>query len=121
MQRPLIVLSLLVLAGSPAHAQNVEAGQSVFKQACGICHDVTAGKNRIGPSLFGIVGRPAGIVPNFHYSDGNKNSGMTWSADVLNKYLVNPRATVPGTTMSYAGLKDDQKRLDLIAYLTTLH
>ncbi len=46
---------------------------------------------------------------------------MTWSADVLNKYLVNPRATVPGTTMSYAGLKDDQKRLDLIAYLTTLH
>ena len=122
MIRSVIALSVAALMATvPARAQNADTGQSVFKQACGICHDVAAGRNRIGPSLFGVVGRAAGGVPNFHYSDGNKNSGMTWDTATLDRYLVNPRGTVPGTTMSYGGLKDDQKRHDLIAYLATLH
>jgi cytochrome c len=119
------VLSLAFAAGVlltvPAQAQNAEAGQQVFRQVCHICHEAVAGKNRIGPSLFGVVGRKAGAEPGFHYSDQNKNSGLTWDEATLDRYLKDPRAVVPGTKMAYAGLKDDQKRHDLIAYLATLH
>lgn len=93
----------------------------MFKQACAVCHDTAAGKNHIGPSMYGIVGREAGSVPNFHYSDGNKKSSLMWDAATLDKYLINPHAMIPSTTMSYAGVKDEQKRHDLIAYLGTLH
>ena len=104
-----------------AHAQNVDTGQKAFKQQCGLCHDTTAGKNRVGPSLFGVVGRKSGSVAGFHYSDGNKNSGLTWDQATLDKYLTDPRGTVPGTTMTYAGVKNDEQRRDIIAYLATLH
>jgi cytochrome c len=120
-------LALAVAAASsllialPARAQDAEAGQKVFKQQCGLCHDVAAGKNRVGPSLFGVVGRKAGTVEGFHYSDGNKNSGVTWDQATLDKYLADPRGTVPGTTMTYAGVKNDQQRKDIIAYLSSLH
>lgn len=75
----------------------------------------------VGPSLFGIVGRPAGSVPGFHYSAANRNSGLTWDTATLDKYLTNPRQMVPGTLMAYPGLTDARKRTDLIAYLATLH
>ena len=125
MSRFLIALAAAV-AGSalltiPAHAQNAQAGQQVFRQQCGICHDVAPGKNRIGPSLFGIVGRKAGSEAGFTYSDGNKNSGTTWDEATLDKYLADPRAAIPGTKMTYAGVKNEQQRKDLIAYLATLH
>ena len=125
MSRFLIALAVAV-AGSalltiPAHAQNAQAGQQVFRQQCGICHDVASGKNRIGPSLFGIVGRKAGSEAGFTYSDGNKNSGLTWDEATLDKYLADPRAAIPGTKMTYAGVKNEQQRKDLIAYLATLH
>ena len=109
------------LGAAPTHAQSADAGQAVFKHDCAICHDVVPDKNRIGPSLFGIAGRNAGTVPNFHYSDGNKKSGLAWDTATLDRYLANPRGMVAGTTMSYGGVKDDQKRRDLIAYLSTLH
>ena len=113
------VISLLV--AFPAHAQDAEAGQKAFKQQCGLCHDTAVGKNRVGPSLFGVVGRKTGSVEGFHYSDGNKNSGLTWDGATLDKYLTDPRGTVPGTTMTYAGVKNEQTRHDIIAYLATLH
>jgi cytochrome c2 len=108
------------LATGQGYAQSAEAGQAVFKHDCAICHDVTPGKNKIGPSMSGVVGRSAGTVPNFHYSDANKGSALTWDVATLDRYLVNPRATVANTTMSYAGVKDERKRRDLIAYLSTL-
>ncbi len=120
MVRLSLAVSLAVMAALPARAQDAEAGQVVFKQVCGICHDAAEGKNRIGPSLHALVGRTAGQVPNFRYSEANKNSGLVWDTATLDRYLLNPKAVIPGTTMSYAGMKDDHKRADLVAYLQTL-
>ena len=104
-----------------AHAADPAAGQTVFKTQCGICHSTVQGKNMTGPSLFGIVGRESGSIDGFRYSPANKGAKITWSTATLDKYLIAPRATVPGTTMTYAGLKDDAKRADLVTYLATLH
>jgi cytochrome c len=113
----------LLLAGSAtaALAADPAAGQQVFKAQCSICHAVVAGRNGVGPTLFGVVGRPAGSVPGFQYTADHKKLGVTWDAATLDKYLTNPRAMVPDTTMIYAGLKNDAERANLIAYLETLH
>jgi cytochrome c len=117
------VIAGLLLAGSAtaALAADPAAGEKIFKTQCGICHAVVAGQNRIGPTLFGVVGRPAGSVPGFNYTADHKKLGITWDAANLDKYLTNPRAMVPDTSMVYAGLKDDTQRADLVAYLETLH
>jgi cytochrome c len=117
------VVAGLLLAGSAttALAADLAAGEKIFKTQCGICHTVVAGQNRIGPTLFGVVGRPAGSVPGFNFTADHKKLGITWDAATLDKYLANPRAMVPDTSMVYAGLKDDAERADLVAYLETLH
>lgn len=102
-------------------AADAVAGQAVFKSQCSICHSPLDGKNMVGPSLFGVIGRKSGSVAGFHYSAANKAAEITWNADILGKYLTSPRDVVPGTIMTYAGLKDADKRADLIAYLKTLH
>lgn len=106
---------------SQANAQDAVAGAAVFRSQCSICHSPQAGRNMIGPSLFGVVGRPAGKIPNFHYSVANRDSGLTWDAATLDRYLTSPGTVVPHTLMTYGGLKDAKKRADLIAYLATLH
>ena len=117
------VIAGLLLAGSTtaALAADPAAGEKIFKTQCGICHAVAAGQNRIGPTLFGVVGRRAGSVPGFNYTADHKKLDITWDAAILDKYLTNPRAMVPDTSMVYAGLKNDAERADLIAYLETLH
>ena len=117
------VIAGLLLAGSTtaALAADPAAGEKIFKTQCGICHAVVAGENRIGPTLFGVVGRPAGSVPGFNYTADHKKLGITWDAASLDKYLTNPRAMVPDTSMVYAGLKNDAQRADLVVYLETLH
>jgi cytochrome c len=105
----------------PASAQDAAAGAVVFKSQCTICHSPVQGRNMTGPSLFDIVGRPAGKIPGFHYSPANRDSGLTWDAATLDRYLTSPSTVVPHTIMTYAGLKDAKKRADLIAYLSTLH
>jgi cytochrome c len=110
-----------VLASSPALAAgDSAAGEKVFKTQCSACHTVEPGKNRIGPSLFGVVGRHSGMVEGFRYSAANKNADLTWTPEELDKYLASPRTVVPGTIMTYAGLKNDTQRQDLITYLETL-
>lgn len=85
---------------------------------CKTCHAIEAGVNKIGPSLHGVVGRKAGIIPGFTYSAANKDSGITWTEEKLFQYLENPQRVVPGTKMSFAGWPTDpQKRADVIAYL----
>ena len=117
------VIAGLLLAGSAtaALAADPAAGEKIFKTQCGICHAVVAGQNRIGPTLFGVAGRAAGSVPDFHYTADHKKLDLTWDTANLDKYLTNPRAMVPDTSMVYAGLKDDAQRADLVAYLGTLH
>ena len=95
------------------------AGEKVFLN-CKTCHSSEAGKNMVGPSLHAIVGRHSGEVPGFSYSVANKNSGIVWTEDKLFQYLENPQRVVPGTKMTYTGVKDHQQRADLIAYLKTL-
>jgi cytochrome c len=92
------------------------AGQRIFAQ-CRTCHAVEAGQNKVGPSLNGIFGRTAGSVPNFRYSAANKASGVVWTEEVMFEYLENPREFMPGTNMSFVGLKQPQQRVDVIAYL----
>lgn len=95
---------------------NATAGKVVFIQ-CQACHSIKEGENRVGPSLHNKVGATAGQVAGFKYSDANKNSGIVWTEEKLFEYLKNPRATIPGTTMAFAGIPDPQKRADLIAFL----
>ena len=115
-----LAAAIASLSATPARAQDAAAGETVFKRQCGMCHAVVPGKNMIGPSLSGIIGRKAGTVPNFRYSAANRDSGITWDAAQLDPYLTSPKAVIPGTTMIYVGQKDAQQRADLIAFLQTL-
>jgi cytochrome c len=116
----LIFLACTALALG-AHAQDANAGVKVFQTYCGVCHTVQPDRNLVGPSLFGVVNRPSGHIPGFHYSEANRKSGLTWDAATLDRYLTAPRQVVPGTLMTFPGVKDAKQRADLIAYLATLH
>ena len=110
---------LLVIADAPGMAADVEAGKTAFKK-CVLCHTTKAGKNKIGPSLFGIVGRKSATLEDFNYSEAMKKFDHTWDEGTLDEYLTDPRATVPGTKMIFLGIKDKTERDDVIAYLETL-
>lgn len=97
---------------------NAAHGEQVFVQ-CKTCHVAEKGQNRVGPSLWGVVGRHSGSIEGYAYSAANKNSGITWSEDKLFEYLEAPQKVVPGTKMAFAGLKNPQDRADVIAYLKT--
>jgi cytochrome c len=125
--RRAILIAVTVVVGASigfARAQdgNVEDGAEVFRK-CRACHDVGPGaKNKVGPLLNGILGRPAGTIDGFSYSMANKEAGakgLAWTEEVLFKYLEAPLAFMPGTKMAFAGLKDPQDRKDVIAYLKT--
>ena len=92
------VLSVL-LAAAAAPVRADEEGEKVFKKYCSACHTVEAGKNKVGPSLAGIVGRKAGSVPGFTYSEANKTSGVEWDAAKLDDYLTDPKKFMPGNKM----------------------
>jgi cytochrome c len=82
------------------------------------CHKVGPdAKNGVGPVLNGVVGRAAGVYPDYSYSAASKNSGLAWDEPTLTTYLRAPRELVPGTKMTFAGLKKDQEIADVIAYL----
>ena len=107
-------------ATATAAEGNASDGAEVFKK-CRACHDVgPTAKNKVGPLLNGILGRPAGSIEGFNYSEANKAAGakgLVWSEEVMLKYLENPPSYMPGTKMAFAGLKDERDRLDVIAYL----
>lgn len=106
-------------AAAPATAPATAARPVAFAQ-CQSCHAVEPGKNGIGPSLAGVFGAKAGHEPSFAYSTAMRESGLTWDEATLDSYLKDPRGTVPGTKMAYAGLKDDARRAELIEWLKTI-
>ncbi len=102
-----------------ASAQDVEKGKKVFNISCKACHDAGEGGGKVGPSLKGVVGSKAGHhVEGYKYSKALQDSGLTWDEANLDKWLSDwPRKMVPGTIMNFPGVKNEQKRKDLIAYL----
>lgn len=107
----------LVFATSVHAAGDSERGARVF-QACAACHSLEPGRHMSGPSLAGFWGRNAGTQPDFQrYSDALKGSQIVWSESTLDQWLSNPEATVPGNLMLFQGVRDEQSRADLIAFL----
>ena len=112
------------LATGPAFAAegNVQDGEEVFKK-CRACHEVGPdAKTKLGPVLNGVIGRKAGTVEGFSYSPANKKAGddgWVWTEEKILKYLENPREAMPGNRMAFAGLAEEQDRLDVLAYLKT--
>jgi cytochrome c len=118
--KPSVLAALFIAAGlGHGHAQDAAAGEKVFA-VCKPCHQVRdSAKNGVGPVLNGLFGRKAGSVEGYNYSDGNKNSGITWDEATFMEYIKDPKAKIPATKMVFAGIKDEQKIKDLIAYLHT--
>ncbi len=110
----------LAAAGAAHAAGDAKKGAIIFRNQCAVCHSPVAGQNRVGPSLFGVVGRKAGTVPGFHYSAANKSSGIVWTEAELDKYLASPQKVVHGTTMPFAGIENPVPRANVVAYLATL-
>jgi cytochrome c len=125
--RPVLFAACLALLPAAAQAQaagDPAKGAGVAKR-CAACHSLEeGGSNKIGPHLWGVVGRPIASVPDFAYSDAMKafseGGAKTWTPELLDAYLTDPKKTIPGNKMAFPGLKNDKQRADLIAYLDTL-
>jgi cytochrome c len=113
----LILAAGLALAGGAQADGNPAAGKAIFNKICHNCHSIDVGVNKAGPSLNGVVGRPAGTLKGYQYSEAMRNSGKTWTPEELDIYLSSPRGTVHGIKMFFAGLGSATDRADVIAYL----
>lgn len=106
--------SALAIAAAPAQAADAARGEQLYAR-CAACHALAS--DRVGPRHCGLLGRRAGSVPGFFYTDGMKKSKLVWDDKTLDRFLAKPMAVVPGTSMTYDGVPDAQDRTDLIAYL----
>jgi cytochrome c len=114
--RTTAALSVLLLAGAARADGDAVRGEARF-QDCAACHRLEAGANNVGPSLHGIFARKAGEIGDFRYSPAIKRSGIVWTPEMLEKFITDPQALVPGNRMPYAGMANASDRADLIAYL----
>jgi len=109
-----LVVAAPAFGATPATTGDPDAGAKIYAR-CEACHALAY--DRTGPRHCGLIGRKAGSVSGFDYSDAMKRSGIVWNAQTLDRFLGDPVKTVPGTTMGYAGVKDPKERADLIAFL----
>ncbi|WP_425536706.1 c-type cytochrome [Ensifer adhaerens] len=113
------LLSLCLGAPAAQAGGDAAAGAAVFRK-CATCHTASEPTNRVGPSLMGVVGRPAASVADYNYSEAMKAfgaAGHVWDEATLSEYLLSPKAMVGATKMSFPGLKKPQEIADVIAYL----
>lgn len=117
----ILVPAMCAADTKPDIEPDIERGKATFNTMCSVCHSVQKTGGPVeGPNLLGLVGREAASRPDFtKYSDALKASGITWSTENLDKFLVNPMAMVPGTFMPML-IPDDKTRADVVAYLATL-
>jgi len=117
MKRILIAAAVCVASVGVAGAQDLAAGATSFKK-CAPCHDVgPTAKNKVGPVLNGLDGRKSGSVAGYSYSDANKGSGITWNDASFLEYIKDPKAKIPNTKMTFAGIKNEDEAKNLWAYL----
>ena len=120
----LLVFAMLVASVSYARAADADgdpiAGKAIFQRICQNCHSNEIGVNKVGPSLWNVVGRQAGNVPGFEYSEAMKTNKAAWSTSSLDAYLADPRGDIHGVKMFFKGLPAAKDRTDVIAYLETL-
>jgi cytochrome c len=119
-QGALAVVAASLVANAAFAGGDVTNGKAIFGRTCENCHSTQIGVNKIGPSLWGILDRRAGSVPDFNYSDALKASNQAWDQRTLDVYLSNPRGTLHGVKMYFKGLPAAEQRADVISYLATL-
>ncbi|HET6387716.1 c-type cytochrome [Hyphomicrobium sp.] len=113
------LVSLASAASVLAQGGSDDDLELAFNGHCRECHSFDKGDNRLGPTLYGVVGRKAGTVPGFAYSDSLKGSGITWDPKTLDQWIANPNAVIPGNNMGaiFSGLSDAGERAKIIAFL----
>lgn len=115
-----VLCGAVLVCGAAFAGGSATSGATIFNR-CGICHDNHKnGTNKIGPNLFGVVGRKAGTYPGFSYSTAMKSAAFTWTNQKLDAYIASPQAVVSGNKMAFAGISNVAQRANLIAYLDTL-
>ena len=108
-------------AAQAAAAGNAKDGMAVFMDNCGVCHTAEKGAAaKIGPNLFGVVGRKSATMAGYMYSPAMMKANLTWDVATLQTYLMGPQKKVPGTKMGFPGFSDPQDEADVIAYLVSL-
>lgn len=117
----MLIASSSIAISTPAAGSSPAATPrpSTFVQ-CAACHSIEPGRNGVGPSLAAVSGRKAASLSAFNYSSALKNSGLTWDATTLDRWLTSPQRAVPGTKMPFAGIPDPAKRKEVVDYLMTL-
>lgn len=111
-----LAIGLLALSGIPAQADEGLQDRRAFETHCAGCHSVEPDDHRAGPSLYGVVGRPAGVMPGFDYSPAMRESGLIWTPETLDRFLEKPDSVVPDTWMIFWGVQEPV-RSRVIRYL----
>ena len=113
--------SYIVLTTTTAHAADAGHGKDLFDTKCALCHNADkGGPNKIGPNLWGVTGRPSASLSSYSYSTAMQKAHLTWTVDVLEKYLLAPKAMLPGIRMTFTGFSKADDAADVAAYLSTL-
>ena len=117
MKRVSIAIVALACSAGAAVAGDITAGETSFKK-CRACHSIgETAKNSVGPILNGLKGRKSGSVPGYNYTDANKNSGIVWDEGTFKEYIKDPKAKIPGTKMTFPGIKNEKEAEDLWSFL----